>query len=333
MSRGEMLLAESRRLSDEQLLRELHELSARERAGLVRILARLSVLGERELAQKFGFPSIFLFCARSLRYCEGTAFNRAKAAEAGGRFPFLLDLVEDGELSVTALAKLSSVLTQANCRHLAREARGKTTREVEQLVASLAPRPQAPRERVAFVAVRKGAPATVPPRPVPAGEALQPALSLEAPAAAIEIRTQRTFTCGEEVEALLSRAKELLWHKYPQGRLEDILRDALEALLRRVDPARRVARPGGARDAAGGRSRHIPRRVRVEVDRRDGDRCAFIGADGRRCPERRGLEYDHIKPWALGGRSDDPDNIVKHCRSHNQWRARRQFGKRCVSRR
>lgn len=346
MTRGEELLAESRKLNNEQLLRDLEELTSRERGGLVRILARLSVLDERELAQEYGFPTLFLFCVRRLRYCESTAWTRSKAAEAGGRFPFLLDLVEQGELSASALAKLAPALTQANCHRLAREARGKSVRELDRLLAALGEPVSPPRERVSYVAVRADSPRSEPPKAVSAAQALQPAFALEpspvgsssTPAvtgggrACVEILAQRTFTCGEDVEALLRRAKELLWHKYPDGRLEDILREALESLIARLDSAKRALAaevPG----ASVSRSRRIPAWVRREVDRRDGDRCAFVGADGQRCPERGGLQYDHLKPWALGGRSDDPSNIARHCFAHNQWRARRQFASRAERRR
>jgi 5-methylcytosine-specific restriction endonuclease McrA len=75
-------------------------------------------------------------------------------------------------------------------------------------------------------------------------------------------------------------------------------------------------------------SRRIPQWVKDEVWARDGGQCAFVPPDGARCPEREGLEFDHVMPWALGGRSFDPRNIRLLCRGHNQDRARRMFGER-----
>jgi len=38
------------------------------------------------------------------------------------------------------------------------------------------------------------------------------------------------------------------------------------------------------------------------------------------------LEYDHIRPLSLGGRSDDPANVRLLCRAHNALEARRILG-------
>ncbi|MCX5789515.1 MAG: hypothetical protein NTX64_13575 [Elusimicrobia bacterium] len=337
MERGDALLRECKELSDEELLRQLDELAAAERAELVRVLARLSELGTRELAQACGYPSVFLFCLKRLRYCESAAWKRSKAAEACSRFSFLLTLLESGELTLTAVALLAPHLTRENCRRLAGEAKGKTTRQIESLVAALAPQAP-PKDRVKMVAVQAetaqpaaGAPPETSPPPLEMFSTPEP---VEAAPAPIELRAQRTFTCSEEVDQMIRRAQELLWHKYPQGRLEDILREALALLLDKVDPLRGCRRPRPSRRRgqglgrrAGPRGRYIPKWVRDEVTKRDGDSCAFIGADGRRCGERSGLEYDHIIPFAHGGPSDDPGNIRKVCRAHNQWRARKEFGR------
>jgi hypothetical protein len=44
------------------------------------------------------------------------------------------------------------------------------------------------------------------------------------------------FTADEEFYLLLERVRALMRHKYPDGRLEGVLRDALRALLERKDP-------------------------------------------------------------------------------------------------
>jgi hypothetical protein len=66
--------------------------------------------------------------------------------------------------------------------------------------------------------------------------------------------------------------------------------------------------------------------TRREVSARDGARCAFVGSDGRRCSATAFLEFDHLKPAALGG-GRDPSNVRCLCRAHNQREADRWFGK------
>src|SRR6185437_13767962 len=65
--------------------------------------------------------------------------------------------------------------------------------------------------------------------------------------------------------------------------------------------------------------------LRDEVWRRDSGRCSFTNNEGARCPATSWLEIDHIRPYALGGRSDDIDNLRLLCRAHNQMMARRIF--------
>ena len=121
------------------------------------------------------------------------------------------------------------------------------------------------------------------------------------------------FDCGKDLLEKLDRAREVLRHKFPAGKCEDILDEALEGLLDRRDPSR-------GRPAARGpvRTRYIPQWVRDAVWRRDGGRCAHVGLDDRRCVERGGLEYDHIVPFGLGGKSNSPENIRLLCRPHNR---------------
>jgi 5-methylcytosine-specific restriction endonuclease McrA len=100
--------------------------------------------------------------------------------------------------------------------------------------------------------------------------------------------------------------------------------EALDALLDRIDRGRKKS-PAKPKPVLPG-LRRIPEWVKDAVWKRDGGRCAFQGVDGARCEASEWLEYDHIRPFALGGTSDDPDNVRLLCRAHNQHRAREDFG-------
>jgi 5-methylcytosine-specific restriction endonuclease McrA len=77
---------------------------------------------------------------------------------------------------------------------------------------------------------------------------------------------------------------------------------------------------------SGRRRRTISLAVRDAVFVRDGGRCAFESAGGRKCSSCEGLEIDHILPLAKGG-SDEPQNLRLLCRAHNQHAAREAFGR------
>lgn len=131
------------------------------------------------------------------------------------------------------------------------------------------------------------------------------------------------FRSGLALREKLELAARLLGRR-PDGRLETLLEILADRFLQREDPSRRTAR----RTISEKRTRRVLRWIRDAVWRRDGGRCAYTAEDGTRCAATTQLEYDHIIPWARGGRSDDPENIRLLCRPHNLYLARKTFGDR-----
>jgi len=74
-------------------------------------------------------------------------------------------------------------------------------------------------------------------------------------------------------------------------------------------------------------SRKIPAAVRRAVYERDGGRCTFVDAQGRRCTERHRLEYHHAgKAWARGG-DHSVGNVRLVCFRHHQHLADLEYGR------
>ncbi len=69
----------------------------------------------------------------------------------------------------------------------------------------------------------------------------------------------------------------------------------------------------------------VPRAVKRAVAERDGYRCSYTAADGRRCEETAFLQYHHIHPRACGGEAT-VENIALRCRAHNLVEAEKDFG-------
>jgi hypothetical protein len=93
----------------------------------------------------------------------------------------------------------------------------------------------------------------------------------------------------------------------------------------RTDRPRHV--PSGVEGPAGHSdpgSRYVPAHLRRGVSGRDGDRCAFVGPEGR-CTETAGLQYHHRIPFAEGGPTTF-DNLELRCPAHNAYEAERWFG-------
>jgi hypothetical protein len=349
------ILASLRRLPDAALVARVKDLVARERGATALLVAHLAELDTRDVHLREGHSSLFAYCRDALALSEHEAYNRIEAARAARRFPVILDLLEEGAVNLTAVRLLAPHLTAQNHRRVLESARGKRKPEVEELVARLAPRPDVPS------AVRRlPAPVSPPssgtraaslPIPDPSAAAAltkapdfsaahaalvpSPPLSVATsgpnrPSAAAVMplspdRYKLQVTIGGATLEKLRQARDLLRHAVPSGDEATILDRALSALL--VELARRKhastpqpRRPRGMEPAAG-ESRHLPAAVRRAVWRRDLGRCAFVGASGRRCPERAFLEFHHLRPYGVGG-PGTVENIQLRCRRHNAYEAK-----------
>jgi hypothetical protein len=137
-------------------------------------------------------------------------------------------------------------------------------------------------------------------------------------------------TISREVREKLARAQELLGFTVPAGDVAVVLGLALDALVERLERDKCAAtdRPRRASARASRDPRHVPAAVKRAVRARDGDQCAFVSDSGRRCTERKGLEFDHVEPVARGGGECVTAASVRLlCRAHNQYEADRILGR------
>ena len=329
-------------LSDQELTQRLESIASRERHAVVDLLDHLAEYDSRRLYLDRGFQSLFVYCMQKLRYSEPVAYRRIHAARLLRTYPVIGALLAGGDLHLEGLTLLGPHLTESDHTALLDQARGKSKREIERLVATLHPALPPP-DRIRWLRP----PATAPESSA-AGDLLaqadSPSLPIGGAAAHADSGVclpkwvRLDFSAREVFWRKVERARALLWHKYPMGRLEDIFERALDDLLDKRDPERRLQRRevalagGGARPAAkaGRRDRRIPAQLRDAVWLRDGGRCTFEAADSTRCAAVAGLEIDHVVPWALGGPSDDPANLRLACAAHNRLLARRVFGEAAV---
>ena len=138
------LLALATELTDHDLLARIAALAAKERGATVELLAHLAALDSRpSLYASEGYGSLFTYCTHVLHLSEDAACNRIHAARACRRFPVILDLLARGALSVTTVRLLREHLTPENHEAVLRRASGRSRREIEALIAELAPRPDA----------------------------------------------------------------------------------------------------------------------------------------------------------------------------------------------
>ena len=309
-------------LSNSELLARVERLAQSEREATASLIVHLAELDARRLYLGEGCSSLFTYCMQVLHFSEHAAYGRIEAARTGRRFPAVLEMLEDGSITLTTVCMLAAHLTHDNHRELLAAATHKSKRQVEELVARLRPKPAVP------ATVRK-LPATIPILASPPAVDVAPAATrpaVVAPLAPERYRVQ--FTASAETCDKLRLAQDLLRHQIPDGDPAKIFDRALNALLGDLARQKLAAtdRPRGSRGSARG-SRHVPADVKRAVWLRDGGRCAFIAGNGRRCAARGFLEFHHVTPHAAGGESTAA-NIQLRCRGHNGYEADLYFGPR-----
>ena len=317
-------------LSDEQLVAEVKRLAATERRATAALIRALMELDARRLYLGEGYSSLFMYCTQALHLAEGAAYNRIETARAARRFPMVLEGLEDGSLTLTSVRLLAPHLTVENHASVLASARHKRKQAIEQIVASLSPKPAAAAIVRKLPAPSQGEQKTsaldfaaaAPAKPQVAADA-QPPKARVSPLAPEQFKVQ--LTISRDTRDKLDRVQALARHAVPDGDLAAIFDRALTLLLNDLERRRCAAAvsPRAPR-AASETSRRIPAAVKREVWRRDNGQCAFVGRYGR-CSERGFLEYHHLRPYAAGGPATTA-NIELRCRAHNAHEAALFFG-------
>jgi hypothetical protein len=360
------ILARLTRLPDGQLLAQVKNLIARERGATADIVAHLAELDTRDAHLREGYPSLYVYCRDALRLSEWEAYNRIEVARTARRFPVILGLLAEGAINLTTVRLLAPHLTADNHREVLESARGKTKAEVEGIVARLAPQPDVPTS-VRPLPHRLDSQAVVPaavmlltdagqaesvaemlgtPTATPVGAVRSVVSSPHSGAAVAPLSPDRyklQVTISGETLEKLRLATDMLGHANPSGDEAEVLDRALTALLAELakkkfadtakprpsygstsnKPKSNGPRPNGPKRGARTPSAAVKRAVWL----RDLGRCAFLGATGHRCGERRFVEFHHVDPYALGGEAT-VDGIQLRCRRHNDYEGRLYFGRR-----
>lgn len=336
-------------LTDQELLDATSRVAANERRTAAELVALLAELDLRKLHIGLGYSSLFVYCTNVLRLSESAAYSRITTARLSRRFPTILSMMADGEITLTTITLLAAHLNDENAEALLDAARHKSKREVERLVASLCAQPDIPavvRRLPVTRACAPEPPATLAfagdpalsPRDVPNGPPLPGAVPSPAKQNWTAVRSRRDpiaplstesyllrLTIRRDTHAKLEIARNLLRHTLPGADLAVVIDRALTVLVTELRRQKTGAalRPRSSRKGVS-RGRHVPAAVRRAVWTRDEGRCAFVGSHGR-CSTTAFLEFHHVVPFAAGGPTT-ADNLELRCRVHNAYEAERYFG-------
>ncbi len=329
-------------LAERELLERFASLVRQDRTTTAALLAHIGEIDRRKLYLKHACPSMFAFCVERFHMSEAIAAKRVRAGRTAYRFSLILDMVEKGELHLTGVHQLAAHLTEENHLRVLKRAKHKTMREIERLVAELAPRPDAPSRIVTLPSMKQTKKTQNKLKHAGSAGSEGGVQSLGRVRAQVTPLSPRRYklqvTLSQEMRDKLTELQELLSHQIPDEDPAKIVDRAFDALLDKArrqraahaeKPRRNTKRgKGESRDIpsqAKRVSRAVPAQVKREVFKRDGGQCAFVDERNRRCSAKRFIEYHHRRPYARGG-GHEHDNVELRCRAHNQYEADRDYG-------
>ncbi len=335
------------------LARDLKTLAAQDHEHLAKLLAHIGEFHARKLYREAAQPHMYAYCINVLHFSEDAAGRRIHVAGVARRIPALFDAIAEGRVNLTGACLIAAHLTPENAERLLAQITHKTKEQIQVVIAALKPKPDLA-EKVTSIAATPSdvAPVTQSAQVVANVEApsalaqmevaedpsvtpgIAPAVAPPAPRArVIPLAPERygiQFTGDQETRELLEEAKEL--QSDPEARkLENIFKSALKLYVRDLH-RRKHAKTDKPRAAKRPKSPHtITNHVRQQVWERDQGQCTFVNEDGRRCPSRGGLEFDHAR---AKGRAESESvttaiaasDVRLLCRAHNQLMAERLYG-------
>src|SRR3990172_1289577 len=128
-------------ISDDDLLRRLTKLVQQSRRVEADLIAHIGEVDHRRLYAREACSSMFVYSIEVLHLSEPEAYLRIAVARAARKHPVLLAMLGDGRLHLSGIAILAPHLTEENRDKVLARAAHKSKRQIEELVAELAPKP------------------------------------------------------------------------------------------------------------------------------------------------------------------------------------------------
>ena len=125
------------KVTSKQLMNQCVQQLQLNRKGEARFIALLNEIDHRRLFAEEGYSSMFKFCVGHLHLSEAATYKRIGAGRVIRQYPIALEMLEEGEIHLTAINIIRPCLTSENHLEVLRLCKHKTRVEVELLAAQL----------------------------------------------------------------------------------------------------------------------------------------------------------------------------------------------------
>jgi hypothetical protein len=131
-------------VSDEMLIARVVDLLGRGRRVEAELVAHLAEVDARRLFLGEACPSMHAYATQRLHLSDAEAYLRITVTRLSRRFPVVLDMLADGRLHLSGIARLAPHVREGGGEKLLARAAFLSRRDIEHLIAELAPQADAP---------------------------------------------------------------------------------------------------------------------------------------------------------------------------------------------
>ena len=285
--------------SEREIVEQLRSLQTREEDIVRESIELLRQIDQKNIFLKMGYPNLYEFCIRELKYSGGSAYRRISAMRLIKDIPEIKEKVDANVFSLSALAQVQTFIKnrEKSCQPLMREEKLELLKKVENLSA-----------RDCEKEILK-----IDPQAHKPDRASQITNSL----------TELRLTVDAEFMAALNRLCDRLSTRGILNHKETIYH-ALKSELMRLEKSPKelsvitqLSKTNSFNQSQSSRI-VIPRSLRALVHAKSGGECSYVDPlSKRKCRGRHFLEIDHIVPLYRGG-TNNLNNLQLMCSAHNQ---------------
>ncbi len=256
------------------------------------LLEVLIEMRKKRVFAELNYSGIFEYCEQRLKLSRAQSYYFKSVAEKSDEVPEINQAIQQGELTLSQARRIVTVITPENKNEWIEKAKTLKQSDLEREVNLVNPK---------------------------------------AYANASELKV----TVTRETEGDIKVIREILAQKFKrQPSLDEVIAYMAKLCREKLDPeeratkSRKVSFLGHVKPG-----RHAIRNsVKHQVVKRMGWQCGYLGGDGRRCVQKRWLQFHHMREVSRGG-LNTADNLTLLCHNHHAHHhsaeeslGRRKFG-------
>lgn len=301
------------KLTNAQLHQQTLSTAETERQSTLEVLRHLRENERRMLFAEMGYKDLKEYCVKELKFSEGSAWRRISAMRLLREIPEVETQLKSGTLNLSQIAMARTHFNEVKSsfdekKEVLSSLENQSTRATERILAEEKSEDTIVRHAVQERALR--------------GQRLEVTLVLD-----------------EALQNELNEIQILLGKRYSKLDLFKLLaKEKLAALKKDLSKNSKTRNSKSKQDnlltnpkdlcvaQPAPNSRYINKAVKREIKIRDRHQCQYVDPiTKRQCTSKFHLQFDHLKPFSLGGEST-VENLRTHCSVHNRLNAVRFFG-------